>query len=262
MADLIANGVRLHVQVLRPAAPAGPAVLFLHGLVMDNLSSFYFTLAPSVARTAEAVLFDLRGHGRSERPPRGYAVSDFVGDALGLLDALPARGPVHVVGNSFGGLLALSLAAAAPGRVASLVLLDAHRGPSGWGDAMARTLSLRGEERDEAIARGFRHWLGRHSTRKRTRLARIAQALIEETTLVEDLRASPALAEDALRAIDRPVLALYGAGSDLRPQAEELARLLPRVELAVRAGCTHSILWEETAWVRDRIVAWIREHEG
>ena len=42
MADLTVNGVRLHVQRLG----VGPRVaVFVHGLVMDNLSSFYFTLA-------------------------------------------------------------------------------------------------------------------------------------------------------------------------------------------------------------------------
>ena len=35
---------------------------------MDNLSSFYFTLANPVAETADVVLYDLRGHGLSERP--------------------------------------------------------------------------------------------------------------------------------------------------------------------------------------------------
>ena len=54
-------------------APAAPTVVFVHGLVMDNLSSFYYTLAAPLAQAGfGTVLFDLRGHGLSERPPSGY----------------------------------------------------------------------------------------------------------------------------------------------------------------------------------------------
>jgi hypothetical protein len=56
MADIPANGIRFHVQRLGPSAPPaagpgwdGPTVVFVHGLVMDNLSSFYYTLAAPLA---------------------------------------------------------------------------------------------------------------------------------------------------------------------------------------------------------------------
>src|SRR5438477_5619060 len=107
MADVTANGVRHHVQRLGGGART---VVFLHGLVMDNLSSFYFTLANPVARSAEVLLYDLRGHGRSERPARGYKVDDLCVELLALLDALGISKPVQLVGNSFGGMLALSFA--------------------------------------------------------------------------------------------------------------------------------------------------------
>ena len=129
MADVVANGVRHHVQRL---GGGRRTVVFLHGLVMDNLSSLYFTLANPVAAGADVVLYDLRGHGRSERPAAGYRVDDLVADLGALLDALGVDGPVDLVGNSFGGLLALAFAAAAPARVAGLALVDAHDGADGW----------------------------------------------------------------------------------------------------------------------------------
>jgi pimeloyl-ACP methyl ester carboxylesterase len=257
MAEASANGVRHHVQRI---GKGSPVVLFVHGLVMDNLSSFYFTLANPVASFAEVVLYDLRGHGLSERPKAGYALSDFEADLARLIEALQLSTPLHLVGNSFGGLLALSYALAHPENVASLVLIDSHLGSPGWGEAMAATLSLSGDERDARIAQDFQRWLGRHSERKRTRLADHAKALIEGTSLVDDLRHSPPLGPDALRHLDLPVLALYGEQSDLKAHAQRLPELLPRAKLLVRAGCSHSLLWEATGWVREQLMAWLVEH--
>ena len=197
MPELLANGHRFHVQLLGQ----GPAaVVFLHGVVMDNLSSWYFSVAPAVAAVAPVLLYDLRGHGRSERPATGYAVADMVADLAAVLDAAGARPRVHLVGNSMGGLVALAFALARPERVASLVLVDAHVSDGGFGEQMAGTLLLEGQARDAAIATHFADWLGRHSERKRNKLAENARALVQDTSLVADLRASPPFDPAALGA--------------------------------------------------------------
>lgn len=254
MAEVLANGVKHHVQ--RLGAGSG-TVVFLHGLVMDNLSSWYFTVANRVAKRRPVVLYDLRGHGRSERPASGYAVSDLVADLDGLLDALDIGEPITLVGNSFGGLLAIAYAAAHPERCAGLALVDPHVSMQGWADRMAETLELEGDARDQMIATNFQSWLGRHSERKRNRLARSAAALVYETSLIGDLRGSACLDPHQLAHIRCPVLALYGADSDALGRGRELAAMLPDCQLDVIAGCTHSVLWEATDRVRDRLVSWL-----
>jgi len=253
MADIVANGVRHHVQRI---GSGERTVVFFHGLVMDNLSSWYFTVANRVARHATVLLYDLRGHGRSERPATGYTVEDLTADLLAILDAVDVREPVGVVGNSFGGLLAVALAAAHPDRVDRMALVDAHFSADGWGDEMAATLELEGEQRDRVIAQNFQSWLGRHSERKRNRLARTAMALVRETSLVRDIRASHVLTDDELAQIRCPVLALYGEQSDALERGQHLARVLPDCTLRVIAGCTHSVLWEQTGRVRDDLADW------
>lgn len=254
MADVTVDGVRLHVQVVGAGVPP---VLFLHGLVMDNLSSWYFTAGTRVARHAQAVLLDLRGHGRSERPDADYGVERMVADAVGVLDALCIDRAV-VVGNSFGGQLAAALAVAHPERVAGLGLVDAHLGRAGWAEDMVATLSLTGEARDRTIAASFKDWLGRHSERKRNRLAQAAEALVYRTTLLGDLRASPPLDEGALAALTVPVLALYGSESDLVSEAARLRGLVPHADVRVFDGATHSLMWERTEEVVGAIDGWVQ----
>ena len=259
MAEVLIRGMRHHVQRLG-AGP--PTVVFLHGVVMDNLSSWYFSVAPAVAAVAPVLLYDLRGHGRSERPAAGYDLDSLVADLAALLDAGEALEPVHLVGNSMGGMLALAFARAHPERVQSLVLVDAHLPDGRFGAQMGRTLRLQGRERDEQIQLQFADWLGRHSERKRNRLAQTAAALVEGTSLVADLEATAAWSDARLAEVRCPVLAIYGEASDIRDRGERLGRVLPDCRLVWMEGCAHSVLWEATERVRGEIVAWVSEQQA
>jgi pimeloyl-ACP methyl ester carboxylesterase len=257
MADLETDRLRLHVQHL---GQGGNVVVFVHGLVMDNLSSWYFTVANKVAQHNRVLLYDLRGHGRSERPAEGYSTSSMVADLAALLDAAGIDEPVWIVGNSFGGTIGLMFALAWPERTAGLVLVDAHLNDDGFADRMTATLGLQGAQRDHMIAESFKHWLGRHSERKRTRLADNAKALVYETSLMDDLRRSPPVDVHELARLQLPILALYGETSDILQNGKQLAERLPNCELKIFPGCSHSILWEETALLRDTISHWLECH--
>lgn len=253
MAEVVVDGVKLHVITMGE----GPPVLFLHGLVMDNLSSWYFTAGARAASSNRVVLVDLRGHGASERPAGGYDPDTIVADLIGVLDAVGVAGPVRVVGNSFGGQLAVLMTVRHPERVAGVCLIDAHLGREGWGRDMVATLSLEGEDRDRQIAESFSTWLGRHSARKRTRLAEAASALVYGTTLRQDLRDAAPIADAAVAAIGCPVLALYGERSDLIGEATRLAGLLPHADVVVVPGATHSLMWEATETVVSSVLSWL-----
>jgi pimeloyl-ACP methyl ester carboxylesterase len=206
---------------------------------------------------ADVLLYDLRGHGLSERPKSGYDLDQMVADLAGLLDAMAISRPVTLIGNSFGGLLAVAFALKHPARTAGLVLVDGHLGDDGFARQMAGTLRLTGEERDSKIAESFKHWLGRHSARKANKLADNARALVEGTTLVDDMARTPTLTASDLAKLDTRVLALYGEHSDLRAMAEATLAGVPNVQIEIMSGCTHSIIWEATVAVRERIIGFL-----
>ncbi|WP_406205852.1 alpha/beta fold hydrolase [Streptomyces decoyicus] len=243
MALTPAGGLRLHTQRL-PGRGGGPTVVFLHGLVMDNLSSFYCTLAGPVSRAGhEVLLYDQRGHGRSERPPGGYDRDTAVDDLAALLASLGLdRRPVHLIGNSYGGVLALHTALVRPDLVASLVLIDAQL-TGGWVEDMTDTLSV--------AALGLEHrrlpeQLAALGRRKQARLTAGADALLNRTTLIEDLAAGSAFTAPDFARLACPVLAVYGEHSELLPGARELVGAAPDCELCVLPGVGHTVLNEAT----------------
>ena len=251
MPELDVGGVSLHYQ--RLGRPEGETVVMLHGMLVDNLSSLYLTLAPVLVGDMDVVLYDQRGHGRSARPATGYGVGQSVADLEGLLDGLGIAGPVHLLGNSYGALVAIETALARPRLVASLMLIEAHFAVEGWGDHVAQDLELAGFGLSES---DVRDWLGDFGGRKLNRLARQVEALIKETSMIEDLRVAPPLPPAALRGLDLPTLALYGEHSDAIDRARDLEALLPRCELDLFADCAHSVLFEATRTVRGVVADW------
>jgi pimeloyl-ACP methyl ester carboxylesterase len=230
-------------------------VVFLHGLVMDNLSSWYYTIANPVARDSDVVLYDLRGHGLSERPATGYTVEDGIADLCGLLDTLGIHRPVYLAGNSYGGLLAIAFARAHPERVAGLILVEAHFPITGWGEQVADTLEVAGLWMDEPRVLS---WLQENDKRHHKRRFKNGCDLLRNTTLMHDLRGVPPLSEVDLKDIQAPALAVYGEHSDVVDRGYELERWLPRCRLEILKGAQHTILMERTPEVREHIIEWLR----
>jgi pimeloyl-ACP methyl ester carboxylesterase len=251
-----ANGLRFHVQRLGDGgATDRPTVVMLHGLVADNLSSFYYTIANPVGLVADTWLYDLRGHGRSDMPSTGYTVHHHVEDLRALLAAWAVDGPVHLVGNSFGGVVALAFAHLFPERVASLVLVEAHFATEGWGEHMAGSLALAAFGLHQE---GIDEWMEQQAGRKLSRLARHSEKLLMTTSMIDDLQRERPFPRQALEAITCPTLAIYGEGSDIIDRAHDLQRHVAGCELHIVPGCTHSVLFEAAPFVRDATVAWVR----
>src|SRR5262245_29002163 len=119
MPEIQANGVRLFYQ----QHGAGPDVVLVHA-VTSNLAVWMFTgLVEALAEDFRVTLYDLRGHGASERPPTGYTSEVMAEDFAALHEAL-GLGPAWLVGHSFGGVVGVHAALTVPQRVAGVVLSD------------------------------------------------------------------------------------------------------------------------------------------
>jgi pimeloyl-ACP methyl ester carboxylesterase len=231
-------------------------VVFLHGLIMDNLASFFYTIAPAVARLTDVVLYDLRGHGRTERPLDGYRIEDGVDDLVGVLDAVGIDGPVHLVANSFGGTIALAAALRRPDRVAGLVLIEAHPAFEGWGDEMIEDLQDLVEGFDGP---GIRDYLASGAPRSLKTMVRTCEELVTESSLGDDLRRSEPTRPEDLATLSCPSILLYGESSDILDRAFVLEDSIPGTVLEVVDACSHALLMENPAEVERLTLAWLDE---
>ena len=119
---IIANGIATNVHV----HGTGDALLLLHGSGpgVTAWANWRLTI-PSLAEHFQVIAPDIVGFGFTDRPSDvTYDLSTWTAHAIGVLDALGIE-RAHVVGNSFGGSLALSLAIDHPERVGGLVLMGA-----------------------------------------------------------------------------------------------------------------------------------------
>ncbi len=96
-------------------------VLALHGLASS--CHWYDLTMPHLADSYRCIAPDQRGHGKTDQPPTGYDWNSVAKDAVEALDHLGIR-RAAVLGHSWGGYVALSVAARYPERVSQLVLID------------------------------------------------------------------------------------------------------------------------------------------
>ena len=187
---------------------SGPSLVLLHGL--DETHEAWNGLAPLSDRFT-LLSYDLPGHGDSFAPATGFAIEDLSDQLAALLDREGIE-RTHVAGSSLGGMIAQHFAAAWPGRVDRLVLIDTTPGMSDGRKDELSTMHGRGP----------------------------AHAAMAEADLMD-------LAEE----IYAPTLILCAQGADLamRGGADFLARSIPRGQLAFVPGAAVDAVAEQPAWV-------------
>ena len=229
-------------------AGAGPTVACLHS--SGSSSAQWRRLIESRQAAHRFIAFDFHGHGRSpEFAGHSYALrfeSEAVSDGLP-----PSREPIHLVGHSYGGAVALDLAVRYPGRFASVTvfepvlfaLLDPGSAEfaeiTSTGSAIVR--AARDGELRAAAATFIDYWNGSGAWRAiaAEQQERVCARIVPVARHFEALFSDP-LPFDRLRALRVPTLVLLGDRSPAPARAvSECLGALPFVTVESLPGIAH-----------------------
>lgn len=250
------------------AAGSGRPVVLLHGSGpgVSAWTNWRRTL-PALADAFQVLAPDMVGFGHSQRPDdQVYDIKHWVRHLIGFLDAL-GLARVSLVGNSFGGSLALAAAARHPDRIERLVLMGTPCGKfmmtpglrAGWDyqpgrDAMRAVMAHFPHDpaliTDELV-----------EERYTTSLIPGAQAglrkLLAEPRLDGDTELS-GMPESVVATLVQPTLVLHGREDRVVPTAlgHRLAAAIPDADLHVFGRCGHWVQAERA----DDFIALTRRH--
>jgi pimeloyl-ACP methyl ester carboxylesterase len=245
------NGVELYLETVG----AGEVLVLTHGSWTD--ASGWAPSVPSLAARYEVVTWDRRGHSRSQDGDGPGSRAQDAADLAGLIEYLNC-GPVHLAGNSYGAIVALTVVTDRPDLVASAAvhepplfgLLDGTADPViadalvALGQALESVAALieTGEHRAAAelfidgVALGPGAWV---------QLPEPFRALVagNAATYLDELRDPTALAIDtsALAATAVPLQLTYGSASPRLFAAviDQLAALVPTAHVTILADVGH-----------------------
>ncbi|MDR7060379.1 MAG: alpha/beta fold hydrolase [Sphingopyxis sp.] len=275
------DGVRLHARVY--AGPEGsesaPPLLCMPGLARNARD--FEDLAPHLAQYRKVIVIEFRGRGESAfaKDPMTYVPLTYVQDVVAMLDELGIE-RFAAIGTSLGGLVAMLLAAALPGRLVGAVLNDV--GPELQTAGLERIRDYIGAGGSQPTwmhaARAFAELNGAvypgYEIHDWLRLTKRTHRLTAEGRIVTDydkqiaapLRV-PGGGDAAMdlwpiyRALgDVPLLILRGELSDIlaRSAGEKMVAELPRARLVEVPGVGHAPTMDEPA-ARAAIDAWAAE---
>ena len=221
----------------------GPALFLFHSLLSDRAS--FDAIAPKLAPSFRVIVPELPGFGRSAAVAGGFAaiadrMAEVVRDGAGGEAAL-------VLGNGYGGFVALQMALRHPGIASRLVLADAGAAFSEPGrDAFRNMAAAAGAKGLSAITEvAMRRLFAPEFQAQHPDLMRDRREAFLRTDPEVFRAACGALAELDLRPqlgqLEMPVLVLVGEQDEATPppMSRELAALLPNARLVIIPGCAH-----------------------
>ena len=237
MTEVVANGIRLYYEEHGEGTP----ILGIHGSGSSAL--MWAAAVEPLAGLGRVILYDRRGHTRSERPEPFLQTTreQEADDAAALLDALGAA-PAVVMGRRYGGDVAFELARRHPGHVRALAVLESglfYLDPEAqaWVDEVNARVRTAPRERvgetlfEEAVGAGTWPAL---PAEVREMFTANGPAILAE---IEGERVD--LDERALATIQQPTLLVSAEDSaePFRRVSDRLAALLPNAEeLHVEGG--------------------------
>ena len=223
-----------------------PALCYLTGLGLAVQGTFARCLAEPALGARRSVLVDVPGAGLSDGPDAaGYALEDHARAVAAVLDHVGLAG-VTVVGYSFGGAVAITLAAARPDLVGALLLPEPNLDPGGG--FLSRRVA--GEAEGEFVARGHAALVvdavarGRHDAAwaATAEMLRVAAPHGLHRSAVALVRGTMPTMRERLLHLTIPRALVRGARSG--PYRGEAALRAAGVHLHTVADAGHGMMWD------------------
>jgi non-heme chloroperoxidase len=249
----LATGVRL--RYAEQGDPTGHPLILLHGY-SDSWFS-YSGVISSLARNYHVYALDQRGHRDSDRPATGYTMAALAADVIAFMDVNGSE-RATVVGHSMGSFVAQQVVAAAPERVARLVLISSTTSPHnivGISD-LARAVDSLVDPVTPAFAREFQVSTIYHPVLDEFLDEAVAASVKLPARVCRELMAGM-LATDPVAGLGQsgiPTLILSGDRDSGFPRSEQEALLaaILGAEPKVYPETGHALHWERAAdFVRD-----------
>jgi non-heme chloroperoxidase len=242
----LSNGIAL--EYAEQGDPAGPVLICLHGYT-DSCRSFELAF-PYLPSHLYAVAVTLRGHGRSDRPPDGYRISDLAHDIALFMEA-KGIGSAVILGHSLGSSVAQRFALDYPQKTKAVILVASFASyPANAAVAeMKEPVEALHDPVDPQFVEDF----------QRSTVARPVDPRFMQTAISESLQVLARVwqavfagmeREDytsELRSLHQPVWLIWGTLDTIATSwdQQQLQSSIAGAQLLVYEGTGHAIQWEE-----------------
>src|ERR1700732_5117593 len=242
MDRLFANGTVNAAQSGQGSGKA-PALFLFHSLLSDRAS--FDAIIPKLSQSFRVIVPELPGFGASKAVSGGLAaVADRMAEAV--RDAAQGTETI-VLGNGYGGFVALQMAIRHPAIASKLILADCGAAFSQSGREAFRNMAAASKAKGLAAITdvAMRRLFAPEFQAQHPELMRDRRAAFLKTDPDVFRAACTALAELDLRPelgqLKVPVLVLVGEHDEATPppMSHELAALLPNARLRIIPGCAH-----------------------
>ncbi len=226
-------------------AGSGPALVLLHGYVGDGPTTWRAQL-DGLSDAFTVIAWDAPGAGRSDDPPERFGVDGYAECLAGFMAALRIDA-AHIVGLSFGSIVALALRRRHAARSSGMILASAYAGwagslaPEVAGERLRQALRL-ADGTAGAVADALLPTMFHAEIPRRTKDAfRESMEAFHPVGFRAMARASAEDVRDVLPHIDVPTLLIYGDRDVRAPLtvARSLHAAIPGSELVLLPGVGH-----------------------
>ncbi|SDJ10214.1 alpha/beta fold hydrolase [Alteribacillus bidgolensis] len=245
----------------------GDPVIFIHGVGMDH--TMWEEQSDYMSSYYRVIVYDMIGHGLSEKPDKEYELIDFVNQLRDLMEHLSIE-KAHIIGFSMGGLVAQLFGIQYPNKAKTLTFMNtvANRTEKQQKAVWSRVKQVEQEGHQATIYVAITRWFNESYRQKHPHMIEKVRKRLENNDPISYLRAYKVFATadqevwPQLSKITIPTLIMTGeedVGST-QQMAEEMHEKCAQSELIVVPEYKHMLPIEGRKSVNKALHTFIERH--